>query len=107
MSYAIIQLGGKQFLVEPDLELTLDSLPHAEGSKFEVSDVLFVSDGQTWIGQPTVSGAKVELSVLKQTRSPKLRVAKFKAKSRYRRTYNHRQLQTVVKVIKITAPKKS
>ena len=106
MSYAIIQLGGKQFLVEPDLELTVDSLPHDEGSKFEVSDVLFLNDGQTWIGQPTVTGAKVELSVLKQTRSAKLPVVKYKAKSRYRRSYNHRQIQTIVKVVKITSPKK-
>ncbi len=106
MPYAIIQLGGKQFLVEPDMELVVDSLPHEQDSKFNVTDVLLLNDGQTWIGQPTVAGAQVELSVVKQTRSAKLAVIKYKAKSRYRRSYNHRQLQTIVKVIKITAPKK-
>ena len=105
MSYAIIQITGKQYLVEPNQELLLDHVEGEAGHKIKVTDVLLVNDGKALVGQPTVAGASVDLEIIKQTRSPKLRVAKFKAKSRYRRAWNHRQIQTVLKVLTITAPK--
>ncbi len=97
--YAIIKLQGKQFRVQPDEQFIVDRVNYDEGQKFTVEEVLLVKDSdQVKIGQPYVKDAQVELEVIKHQRSKKLRVAKYKAKSRYRRVKGHRQHQTVLKV---------
>ncbi len=98
MKYAVIQLLGKQYLVEAGDTLTL---PHMENAPEEVvvSDVLLTVDGdKVGVGTPLVKSATVTLKVVSEQKGDKIRVAKFKAKSRYRRVYGHRQLETTVEV---------
>lgn len=100
--YAIIQLQGKQFRVQEGDEFVVDRLEQAAGSSLEVSDVLLLVNGdKRQIGQPIVAGAKVSLEVVKEQRGEKIRVAKYKSKSRYRKVQGHRQDQSLVKVLKI------
>ncbi|MFZ5437787.1 MAG: 50S ribosomal protein L21 [Patescibacteria group bacterium] len=102
--YAVIQLLGKQHQVTEGETIVVDSVPQEEGQKFDVTDVLLVVDGdKISVGQPTVEKAKVTLSVVAQGKGDKIRVAKYKSKSRYRKTMGHRQLQSTLKVEKITA----
>jgi len=102
MKYAIIQLQGKQFQVSEGDQITVDRLDKAEGDKFTVNDVLLVVDGdKRKIGQPIVKGAKVECELVSNNKGDKLRVAKYKAKSRYRKVQGHRQLQSLVKILQI------
>lgn len=104
MSYAIIQLAGKQYKVSPQDKLVVDRLETNPGEKITVTDVLFVGEGENaQIGTPLVKGAKVVLTVDSHSRAKKIRVAKYKSKSRYRRNYGHRQHQTTVIVESITA----
>lgn len=100
--YAIIKLSGKQFKVaEGDVFIT-DRLEEEEDKTFLTKEVLLLNDGQkVKIGQPFVEDAEVELKVKVHQRSKKLRVAKYKAKSRYRRVYGHRQPQSVVEIVSI------
>jgi large subunit ribosomal protein L21 len=53
------------------------------------------------IGAPLVKGATVTLKVKTHQKGDKIRVAKYKAKSRYRRVYGHRQPETTVEVVSI------
>ncbi len=53
------------------------------------------------IGNPTVSGAKVEATVLEQGRAKKITVVKYKRKIRYHKKTGHRQAFTEVKIEKI------
>lgn len=100
--YAVIQLQGKQYQVEEGDQFAVDQLDKKEGEKFTVTDVLLlVNDQDRQIGQPLVVGAKVECEAVNNQRGEKIRVAKYKAKSRYRKVQGHRQYQTVVKVLKI------
>ena len=102
--YAVIQLQGKQYRVAKGDTLLIDRVLENEKVKFDVTDVLLVADGDTiTIGQPTVAKAKVTLSVQSHQRGEKIRVAKYKAKSRYRRVKGHRQEQSTVVVEKISA----
>lgn len=102
MKYAVIQLQGKQFQVSEGDELIVDRLEQAEGDKFDVTDVLLLVDGdKKSIGQPVVKGVKVSCEVLANNKGEKIRVAKYKAKSRYRKVIGHRQLQSVLKIVKI------
>lgn len=100
--YAVIQLAGKQYRVQEGDTLVVNKLEQEAGGSFTVSDVLLaVNDQDVTVGAPFVSGAKVKFEVVKQQKGEKIRVATYKAKSRYRRVKGHRQHETVLKVVKI------
>lgn len=100
--YAIIQLQGKQYQVQEGDEFLVDQLDKEAGDKFEITDVLLVvNDTDRKIGQPLVEGAKVSCELVSNQRGEKIRVAKYKSKSRYRKVHGHRQYQSTVKVLKI------
>lgn len=102
MKYAVIQLQGKQYRVSEGDLLTVDRLAEPADSKLTISDVLLVSDGEkTQVGAPTVSGSKVTLKVVEHGLDEKIRVFKYKSKSKYRKTHGHRQRVTNVSVEKI------
>ena len=93
--HAIIQIGSKQYLVKVGDKLVSEKLDLKEGENLNVTDVLLTYDGKkTQIGSPFVKGASVELAFEGTKKGTKIRVAKFKAKSRYRRVLGHRQLQS-------------
>ncbi|MBP7768780.1 50S ribosomal protein L21 [Candidatus Woesebacteria bacterium] len=104
MSYAIIQIAGKQIKVAKDDVIVIDRQENEQDSKIVVTDVLMVGEGDSAIiGTPLVSGAKVVLAVTEHGKGEKIRVAKYKSKSRYRKVRGHRQYQTTVTVESITA----
>lgn len=74
--------------------------------KVEFDNVLLLVDGdKVKIGEPQIKGARVAGKVLGQEKGRKLRVFKYKAKSRYRRTKGHRSQFTRVKIDKISTSK--
>jgi len=100
--YAIIQLGGRQFKITVGDKFILDRLDQEEGQEFEISEVLMISDEKNQqIGTPLIEKASVTLKLLDHGRSKKIRVGKFRAKSRYRKVFGHRQPQSTVEVVKI------
>ena len=102
MKYAIIQTGGKQYKVSEGTIVEVEKLDSTPESKLNFDKILlYASDGEFQIGQPNVSGAMVTAKVLEQKRGPKIRVAKFKAKARYRRVTGHRQSLTRIQILKI------
>lgn len=104
MSYAIIQIAGKQYKVAPQDKLVIDRQEDEVGSKITVTDVLLVGEGEdVKIGTPLVTGAKVILAVDEHPRGDKIRVFKYKSKSRYRKSRGHRQHLTTVTVESIAA----
>jgi large subunit ribosomal protein L21 len=100
--YAVIRAGGSQYLVREGDEIEVMRLGKPEGEKLVFDQVLLVKDGdEVKVGGPTVEGAKVEAKVEKHLRGDKIRVATYKAKSRYRRVKGHRDELTKVKIEKI------
>jgi len=97
---AVIRTGGKQYTVAPDDELTIERLKGAAGDKIEFDDVLMVGDK---VGAPTVAGAKVVASIVKQARGPHLIVFKKRRRQNSRRKNGHRQDLTIVKIEQIVA----
>ncbi len=90
--YAIVRSGGKQYRVEPEQLIDVDSLPAEVGSTVEMTDVLLIAgNGDVKVGQPVLEGARVIAEVVEQGRGPKLIVFKYKPKTRYRRRRGHRQ----------------
>ncbi len=97
---AVIRTGGKQYTVSPDDTLTIERLEGEAGSKIEFTDVLMVGEK---VGIPTVAGAKVLASIVKQARGPHLIVFKKRRRQNSRRKNGHRQDLTIVKIEQIVA----
>lgn len=102
MNYAVIRSGGKQYKVTSGDTITLDKL-NPDGKKTVIFDevLLLVNEDKVSVGNPLVKGAKVEASYLEDVKGEKIRVRKFKAKSRYRKTTGFRAQMSVVKIEKI------
>ncbi len=99
MDYVIVKTGGKQYKVRKGSVIEVDKLPIAVDKETVLDDVLLVvSDGKIKIGKPNVINAKVKAKVLDQIKGDKIRVAKFKAKVRYRRVMGFRPLLTRLKI---------
>ena len=104
-NFAVIQTGGKQFIVREGQDLQVEKLELEVGASIEF-DVLLISDEEgndVKVGTPTVSGAKVKASVVEHGKADKVSVVKYKPKVRYRRNVGHRQPFTTIRIEKIVA----
>jgi len=102
--YAIVEILGKQVVVEEGKKVLVDRLPHDEGSSFSLENVLFVSDnGSVKIGAPLVSGAEVTARVISHSKGDKVLVFKKKRRKGYRKLNGHRQHLSLVSIEKIKA----
>lgn len=99
--FAVIETGGKQYLVKENQKVKVEKLPGREG-KVEFPRVLAIfDDKKTDLGMPVVAGALVEGEVLGNGRARKVIVFKYHAKTRYRKKKGHRQHFTEVLIKKI------
>lgn len=99
--WAVIKTGGKQYKVTQGQSLAVEKLEGKDG-KVTFDKVLALGGEKTQIGTPLIQKAKVTAKVLQQFRDKKIRVVKFKSKSRYTRTSGHRQNLTRVLIEKIS-----
>ena len=99
--YAIIATGGKQYKVSEGDIITIEKLGVEAGEKVTFDQVLAVGDKDLKVGDPTVKGATVEASVVKEGRGKKVIVYKYKRKTGYHKKNGHRQAFTQVKIEKI------
>lgn len=106
MKYAIFSDRGRQYKVSEGQEILIDRQNLKDGAKAEFENVLLFVDGdEVKVGNPTVAGAKILGSIIREEKGEKIRVAKYKAKSRYRRITGHRSIYSRVKIEKITLGK--
>tara|TARA_B100001013_G_scaffold339580_1_gene261767 strand:- start:504 stop:824 length:321 start_codon:yes stop_codon:yes gene_type:complete len=98
-NYAIVETGGKQYLVEPGDVIKVEKLDCEPGDSVKLDKVLFVNEkGKPKVGMPFVDGASVTAEAMEQGRSPKKIVFKYKPKVRYRIKKGHRQYFTELKI---------
>src|SRR5262245_11147797 len=101
---AIIETGGKQYLVKEGNKVSVDVLPGKPQDKVMIDRVLLLAqdDGSdVKLGMPYLEDKKVEAVILEHKKDKKVRVFKFKTKIRYRRRQGHRQQKTVIEIKKI------
>ncbi|MCI9036596.1 MAG: 50S ribosomal protein L21 [Oscillospiraceae bacterium] len=102
--HAIIVTGGKQYKVSEGDTLFIEKLPAEAGDQVVFDQVLAVlGEGSATIGTPTVAGATVEASVVKNGKGKKIRIFKYNPKKGYRKRQGHRQPYTKVEIKKISA----
>lgn len=95
----MVRIAGKQHLVSPGDRIKIDSHLGEAEEELNFKEVLLTSVGdQMKLGTPLVEKTKVTAKVLSKGRGEKIRVAKFKAKSRYRRVMGFRPNQTTLEI---------
>jgi large subunit ribosomal protein L21 len=111
--YAVFRSGGKQYRASKGDVLRLEKLDADEGAKVEFDEVLLVGEGSDiQVGSPLLDGTSVSAKVLKQGKSKKVNVVKFRRRQNYLRQHTHRQYFTEVEITDISgggkaAPKKA
>ena len=100
--YAIIKTGGKQYRVEKSDVIYVEKLDAQEGDEVQFDVMLVGKDEGAIVGKPLVAGASVTGKVVKQVKSAKILVYKYKAKKNERKKQGHRQPFTAVKIEKIS-----
>lgn len=101
--FAVIELAGTQLKVREGKQYEVKKLSGNKGDKIEIENVLMIVEGDDRkIGEPYIKDAKVTLEITSQKKGEKVKVFKYKAKSRYRRSYGHRPSITRVLVKKIS-----
>ena len=99
--YAVIKTGGKQYRVSEGDEIFVEKL-NANADDVVTFDQVLMLDSK--VGSPYLSNVTVEGKVLKNGKAKKIRVFKYKNKSRSnRKTQGHRQPYTKVKITKINS----
>lgn len=108
MKYAVIQTGGKQYKVAEGDVIEVEHLVGASETITFDNVLMVAQDEKAQIGMPYVDGVSVMATVVEpELKGEKIRVAKFKAKARYRRVNGHRQLLSRIKIESIGSQKVS
>ncbi len=100
---AVIASGGKQYRVTPGQVISVEKLPGDKGGLVEFRSVLLVTrdGGDVVVGADALKSALVKGEVVRQARSRKISVVKFKRRKNYRRHRGHRQAATTVRITTI------
>ncbi|KAF5725610.1 50S ribosomal protein L21 chloroplastic [Tripterygium wilfordii] len=102
--FAVVMIGGRQYIVFPGRFLYVQRLKGANvNDKITLNRVLLVGKKDiTYIGKPVVTNAVVEAVVEEQGLDPKVIVFKYKKKKNYRRNIGHRQPNSRIRITAIT-----
>jgi large subunit ribosomal protein L21 len=104
MTYAIIDIGGKQYRVEEGDSLLVDRVGADEGAKVSPRAVLY-ADGKRAVMDGTDLGkVKVDAVVAEHVKGPKLRVNTYRPKKRFKRRMGHRSHLSRLEIRKIHGP---
>jgi len=100
--YAVFRTGGKQYRAAKGDVLRLEKIEAEEGATISFDDVLLIGEGaDIKVGNPVLSGTTVSGKVLRQGKSKKVSVVKFKRRQNYLRQGSHRQFFTEVEITAI------
>lgn len=101
-NWAVIKTGGKQYKVSEGQTIVVEKIEGEKDSKVNFEEVLALGGDKVVVGMPLVDKAKVDGKLIETFKDKKIRVVKFKSKSKYLRTTGHRQQKTRVLIEKIS-----
>ena len=105
MSFAVIKTGGKQYKVQAGEIIKIERLEDSKPeTKLEFNEVLAYGDDKNLeLGEPTISGAKVEADLIKNGKNRTVLIFKKRRRKNSRRKNGHRQQFTLIRINKIFA----
>ena len=100
--FAVVKISGFQYQIAEGDEIEVTKIEGKKGQIVSFDQVmLLVDEAKVTVGQPLVKGSQVKAKILEQFKGKKIRVATYKAKSRYRRVKGFRPHLTKLKIEKI------
>jgi large subunit ribosomal protein L21 len=98
---AVIQVGGKQYIVTEKETLLVDRLQ--DGTKeLSLEPLMIFDDSTTSVGNPAVAGVTVKATVDEpEVKGDKIRIVRFESKKRVKKINGHRQQYSRISVTKI------
>jgi large subunit ribosomal protein L21 len=101
---AVIETGGKQYLITPQQQIKIEKLNNVkEGDEVTFDKVLLLVDDENniKIGKPYLEGVTVSAQITKAGREKKVIVFRYHSKTRYHKKKGHRQpyMKAIVKEI--------
>ena len=103
MSFAIIKTGGKQYKVKTGEIIKIERLENSKPeTKVEFNEILAYGDDKSIeLGEPVVSGAKVEADLLENGKNRTVLIFKKRRRKNSRRKNGHRQQFSLIRINKI------
>ena len=102
--YAVIEMGGKQYRVEPEQVLYVEKTGFDKGSEIDIKNILLLEkDNKVSIGKPILNNVTIKAKILDDVRAPKIVGFKYKSKKNYRRKWGHRQNMQQIQITSIKA----
>ena len=97
--YAILRQGSHQYRVSPGDVIQVEKLDVESGTQLDLDNVLLIGRGEDLeFGQPVVANAAVRAQVVRNGKSRKVLVFKYKRRKGYKKTYGHRQPFTELRI---------
>ena len=101
--FAVIETGGKQYVVTPGQNIKIEKIEPQKGDEVVFDRVLFAETASgAKVGRPYLQGLAVKGEVIRQARDRKKIVFKFHSKNRYDKKKTHRQAFTEVEIIAVS-----
>jgi large subunit ribosomal protein L21 len=101
MKIAIIQTGGKQYLVEEGKEIEIEKIKDVDPQKIEFKNILLYADDKNFfLGKPKLDNVSVIGRLIKEKKN-KVVVLKYKPKTRYRKKKGYKKITWIVRIEKI------
>ncbi len=101
---AVIETGGKQYVVSVGDEIYIEKLAVTDGDKVVFDKVLSVGEeGSVKFGSPIVDGATVEGKLIKNGKAKKITVFTYRPKKGSARKLGHRQPYSKIEITAINA----
>lgn len=102
MKIAIIETGGKQYLVEEGKKIEIEKLNDVDPQNIKFQNILLYADDQKFLlGKPTLENVTVTGQLIKEKKT-KTVILKYKPKTRYRKKKGYKKITWLVEIKKIT-----
>jgi large subunit ribosomal protein L21 len=103
--YAVIEVGGRQWKVEPGSRLDVNRVTGDVGATHTVERVLLAYDGESMqVGSPYLAGAAVVCEVVEHRLGPKVISYHYRRRENWRKTVGHRQPLSRLEVKELRLP---
>lgn len=105
--WAVVEIGSKQYKVKEGQALYVERIKKpSPDNKVSIDKVLLLAKDNTLeVGRPYLKNVKVTAEILKEEKDKKIIVFKYKRRKNYRRKKGHRQIYTLLKILKIEEKK--
>lgn len=95
---AVIETGGKQYLVKPGDKIKIERIKAVQGGAVNFDKVLLIAGGETKIGNPYIKDGKISGKLLREGRNKKITHLRYHSKTRYTKKSGHRQIFSEIQI---------